>query len=46
MFYENLFKGKENIDIEETSLKNIEDRLPKLNDTERMDIEKDITLEE
>ena len=45
-FYENLFKKRENVEIDETSFKNIVKKLPKLNNKDKTDMEKEITLEE
>ena len=45
-FYEKLFSEKKCIDIDETSLKTIKKRLPKLNEQNREMVEKEITLEE
>ena len=45
-FYATLFKRKNNTLIEETPLRNIEDKIKKLNNKEKREIEKKITLEE
>ena len=45
-FYDNLFKKKENLQIEDTALINIKDRLPKLKNIEKINIEKEITMDE
>ena len=45
-YYENLYRKQNNRDIENTSLNNIKERLPKLNTKDRELIEKDITIEE
>ena len=45
-FYESLFKEKRNIDIYETSFERIEEKLPKLSEIEKEDIEKEITIVE
>ena len=45
-FYASLFKNRKNSLIEDTQLRHIENKLHKLNDNEKDDIEKEITLEE
>ena len=45
-FYTDLYNKQDTIRIEETSFKGIEDQLPKLNDTEKIDLEGKITTEE
>ena len=45
-FYENLFKKKESVEIEETPFKHISNNLPKLNSNDKIEMEKEITLEE
>ena len=45
-FYNNLFRKKENIDINKTNLEKIGEKLPKLKDDDKKDLEREITLEE
>ena len=45
-YYENLYRKQNNRDIENTSLNNMKERLPKLNTKDRELLEKDITIEE
>ena len=45
-FYNNLYKYKEHLEIENTELNQVRNSLPKLNNIERENLEKDITMEE
>ena len=45
-FYENLFKERDSISIEETTFKDIEEKLLKLNEEDKAEIEAEISLEE
>ena len=46
IFYNNLYKHKEHLDIEDTELNRVRDSLPKLNNADRENMEKEITMEE
>ena len=45
-FYENLYKEQKNTDIENTSLNPIKERLKKIDEEEKMTLDKDISMEE
>ena len=45
-FYENLYHKRESIDIQNTSLRNIKEKMPKLNGNDRETLENEITIEE
>ena len=46
IFYESLYKNQQTDSLEESNYKHLADKMPKLNETDRLNIEKEISLEE
>ena len=46
LFYEKLYTGKNNIELEQSSLSHVKDKITKISDKEREDLEKQITMSE